>query len=149
MQQSPLNLDHYHFLSVSVNHDENYKGSKSDLYPDISKAELNATISVTNPLDEDKKEFGLRLQLSLKPKKEGGYPYIINISIEGFFTVLKDLKQEGFDRENFVAINGSAVLFGVLREMIMMLTSRFPAGPVMLPTVNFLDLKNNITQKEG
>ena len=45
------------------------------------------------------------------------------------------------DPEDLVLVNGAALLWSAIREQISQLTMRMSAGPVMLPTVHFLDLK--------
>jgi hypothetical protein len=43
--------------------------------------------------------------------------------------------------EDLAAVNGAALLWSAIREQVLALTSRMPAGPAMLPTVHFHDLK--------
>ena len=44
---------------------------------------------------------------------------------------------------DLVTVNGAALLWSAIREQLLTLTSRMPAGPVMLPTVHFHDLKQD------
>lgn len=47
---------------------------------------------------------------------------------------------------DLVTVNGAALLWSALREQLLTLTARMPAGPVMLPTVHFHDLKQAAQQ---
>ena len=43
-------------------------------------------------------------------------------------------------------VNGAGLLWSAIREQVLNLTSRMRAGPVMLPTVHFHDLKSTAQQ---
>lgn len=50
--------------------------------------------------------------------------------------------------EDLAAVNGTSLLWSAVREQVLSLTSRMPAGPVMLPTMNFYDLKKGLDVDE-
>ncbi|MDH5572756.1 MAG: hypothetical protein OEY89_13400 [Gammaproteobacteria bacterium] len=143
MNQSPISLNDYHLLDISIKHEEGYVSVGSDTYPDITDTVFTSTTSIGIPDGEDDpKDFLLGLNLKIEPKKADAYPYSVDISVQGYVTVLSDLPGENFDRQEFALINGSSLLYGALRDTLLMLTSRCVHGAIMLPTVNFLDLKN-------
>ena len=53
------------------------------------------------------------------------------------------------DIENIVVVNGTSMLWSAIREQVCTLTARMPAGQLMLPTVNFLDLKRKRDDNSG
>ena len=69
-------------------------------------------------------------------------PYKVDVAAEGVFLVPKGAEQSG-DAEDLAAVNGASMLWSAVREQVSMLTSRMRAGPVVLPTVQFHDLKRH------
>ena len=69
-------------------------------------------------------------------------PYKVDVAAEGVFLVPKGAEQLG-DAEDLAAVNGASMLWSAVREQVSMLTSRMRAGPVVLPTVQFHDLKKH------
>lgn len=67
-------------------------------------------------------------------------PYRIDVEAQGIIVV-----QNGAEKlappEDLAAVNGASLLWGSLREQVLSVTSRMPAGAVILPTVHFRDLK--------
>jgi hypothetical protein len=72
-------------------------------------------------------------------------PYRVDIAVEGMILVPKGAERLG-PPQDLAAVNGAAMLWSVVREQVLTLTSRMRAGPVMLPTVHFHDLKSNGAQ---
>lgn len=67
-------------------------------------------------------------------------PYRIDIEAAGIILLPKGAEKLGSPHD-LVTVNGAALLWSAIREQLLTLTSRMPAGPVMLPTVHFHDLK--------
>lgn len=142
MKQSPLILNNYQLLEITVIPEDGYVSNGLDDYPDIANTEFTSNIAIGAAEDEeDPRDYLLSLKLRIKPREKNIFPYFIEVAIQGHITVVHDLPIEDFDRENFAVVNGSALLYGALRDTILALTGRFIHGEVMLPTVNFLDLK--------
>ena len=83
------------------------------------------------------------VQLGIKKEadeKEGTPPYTFYVEAVGLFSVLPDYPEEKV--ESLVRVNGAAVLYGAIRELIANLTARGPYPQVDLPTVTFLDELN-------
>ena len=69
--------------------------------------------------------------------------YSGTIEMEGAFEIHPDFDSEKV--EELVKMNGGALLYGAVREMIMMITSRCKNGPLDLPSVDarmFLTMKS-------
>ena len=67
-------------------------------------------------------------------------PYLIDLEAAGAILLPKGAESLG-PANDLVLVNGAALLWSALRDQLLTLTSRMPAGPVMLPTVHFHDLK--------
>lgn len=67
-------------------------------------------------------------------------PYKIDVAAEGLILIPKGAEQVG-DPEDLAAVNGASMLWGAIREQVTTITSRMRAGPVVMPSMNFHDLK--------
>jgi preprotein translocase subunit SecB len=67
-------------------------------------------------------------------------PYRIDIEAAGIVVLSRGAEKLG-SAHDLITVNGAALLWSAIREQLLTLTSRMPAGPVMLPTVHFHDLK--------
>lgn len=67
-------------------------------------------------------------------------PYVIDVEARGVVMIPKGAEQLA-PPEDLAAVNGTSLLWSAVREQVLSVTSRMPAGPVMLPTMNFHDLK--------
>ena len=67
-------------------------------------------------------------------------PYLLDLEAAGVVTVPPGAEKLA-PPEDLAAVNGAALLWSAIREQVLALTSRMPAGPAMLPTVHFHDLK--------
>lgn len=74
-------------------------------------------------------------------------PYRIDVAVEGMVLVPRGAEKLA-PPEDLVLVNGAVMLWSVVREQVLALTSRMRAGPVMLPTVHFHDLKGGGSQAE-
>lgn len=80
-------------------------------------------------------EHLIRLDLSAAPPPEQA-GYRISLSIVGVFRTETD--GQDYSREalrDIAALNGSAILYGIVRAEIASLTSNFPPGRMLLPAV--------------
>jgi len=73
-------------------------------------------------------------------------PYTIDIATEGVVLVPNGAEKLG-PPEDLAIVNGTSLLWSAIREQVLSLTARMRAGPVMLPTVHFHDLKQKPAQE--
>lgn len=73
-------------------------------------------------------------------------PYRIDIEAAGVILLPRGAEALG-PAVDLVTVNGAALLWSAIREQLLNLSSRMPAGPVMLPTVYFHDLKKAVPQQ--
>lgn len=67
-------------------------------------------------------------------------PYRIDVEVNGVILVSKGAEQLAPPKD-LANVNGAALLWSSVREQVLSVTARMPAGPVMLPTVHFQDLR--------
>ncbi|MCP3722375.1 protein-export chaperone SecB [Paraburkholderia sp. CNPSo 3272] len=143
MQRSPLDLRHYHFnrfeLQVRGDRRGPQTSSNSGQYPSFDEVDYSANVQVSAPPDQTSPfQFALKLALVCQPKSpETQFPYTFNVEAEGFFQVQAEDEDKG---RKLLLANGTAVLYGAIREQLLTFSSRFSQGPMLLPTVNFLNL---------
>lgn len=70
-------------------------------------------------------------------------PYTIDIATEGVVLVPNGAESLG-SPEDLAVVNGTSLLWSAVREQVLSLTARMRAGPVMLPTVHFHDLRKQV-----
>lgn len=144
MKLSPLQLEHYRFLGIDINPDYAYSRQNNSLtYPDFSDAIFKTTLEYGLIDNEEKKRHAIKLFLSASPENKGTFPYSISATIEGFFYLLDD----DLFKTDMILVNGSSILFGILRDNILNITSKFNHGPVLLPTVSFIDLRDDFNKE--
>lgn len=80
--------------------------------------------------------------------KSPAYSFIVELV--GLFELdEKMLKEDKKHAEELFRVNAPSLLFGSVRELLLHLTSRSVAGPYVLPTVAFLDLKDKPIREEA
>lgn len=67
-------------------------------------------------------------------------PYKIDVAVEGLVLIPKGA-EELADPQDLAAVNGASMLWGAVREQVTTITSRMRAGPVVMPSMNFHDLR--------
>ena len=67
-------------------------------------------------------------------------PYKVDVAVEGVVLIPMVVDQLA-DAEDLAAVNGASMLWSAVREQVLTITSRMRAGPVVLPSVHFHDLK--------
>ncbi|MDL1965777.1 MAG: protein-export chaperone SecB [Candidatus Desulfofervidus auxilii] len=135
----PLQLKNYFFTDISIKVNPHFNPNIDN--PD---GELGLNVSVT-PHEQEKNLFQVDLEIRLEPKEDKNiFPYQIKLVTVGIFEVSpKWPKEEVMD---LLKITGASILYSAAREFLLIITSRLPWKPVMLPTVSFTHLKNKSSQ---
>lgn len=139
----------YRRLSVEADFDHLPKSEDGPLDPHsvLEGVEMRTDVSFS-PLDEaDPRGTPYFVTLRLRtnnPKAEDPQPkfspYLIDIEA-GATIVLSESAQKRSDAQQLVHVNGPSLIWGAIRELLALMTSRMPAGTALLPSVNFHDLK--------
>ncbi len=96
---------------------------------------------------ENDRSFALEFSCVTGPadtKTDAGY--IVDAKIVGFFDFPADASEEAMQR--MIRVNGTTILYGVLRGHVSSVTGAFPAGKHVLPTVNMLEMVKEIEEGE-
>jgi len=143
MQPSQLQLSEFVYLGIKITTREPAENEDVSLPFDFDGVQINEGVELTI-LDENKddpRQFSLKFRIALENEKGKLAPYDLDIEVAGVFSIISNMPVE--NREDFVKVNGCAVLYGAIRDQVLTLTSRSARGSLMLPTVNFLDYLRN------
>jgi preprotein translocase subunit SecB len=80
------------------------------------------------------------LTVSQQPAPERNFPYEFLVTIIGYCHCLVEGITDK-EKEELVRVNGSSMLYGVVREIIRENTARGPWQPILLPTISFFQPK--------
>lgn len=158
MNIAPIQMVSLAYRRLSVEADFEHMPKNADAPPDphsmLEGVELRTDVGFS-PLDEaDPRGTSYFVTLRLRthnPKPEDPQPkfspYLIDIEA-GATIVLSEAAQNRPDAQQLVYVNGPSLIWGAIRELLALMTSRMPAGTAMLPSVNFHDLKNALAPKQ-
>ena len=140
MRASPVKLKHYHFTQLSITPVEGFSPDldTDEPYPSFSNAQFGAAVRLAES-DDGGNLFILSVRLTGEPKKEKAFPY--RFSIEAEAVLACSSADDTSTKRDLVAVNGASLLYSAMRETLLNLSFRFPHGPMLLPSVNFLHLK--------
>ncbi len=127
MQQSLLRVDQIIFRQIEIRATEN---------PNLqANYEINCEVEVFQ-----NKEDMARWRVDLIVRISGnGVPYSGCVSAVGHYTVRSEQAEEA--TLNLVNVNGPALLYSSIRELVVTLTGRGPHPSFLLPSVTFIDRK--------
>ncbi len=104
--------------------------------------------------DEGKGLWEMSLTLVMKepeptdqePSLPAPFAYHGRISVVGLFQVHPGFLETALDkRDNLLRVNGSSILYGIIREMVSLLTLRSKPGHYLLPSINFSAVLKDIS----
>jgi preprotein translocase subunit SecB len=153
MKVSPVQLLQLYFEKVSIDTSpEHVPETLSNPLTEPFSFEdvtLNTEVGIAELGAEDgARHYRVSVQLSvLNARDESNLkqrfcPYVINIRSVGLVRVAPGAEKLASPRD-LAAVNGAALVWSALREQVASVTSRMPVGAVLLPTVNFLDLRSD------
>lgn len=135
MKISPLQLKSYHFNKITI------------------EAQDRVEIDHTNTIEvnvecgyavDNERDCRIIFTVNLTNKNGGNPPYLGTMEVIGFFQIHDDWPKEKIDL--LLSVSGQSLLFGVVREMFMNITSRSKHGMGILPTLNFQPTKESAEQ---
>lgn len=97
--------------------------------------------------DDNERLFKLQLMLKIEPVEDISRGYVIDCKITGIFVFPEETDRA--KRPLILRMNGTAILFGVLRGQIASLTGMFEGGVLSLPTINMKDAVNKIEEEKS
>lgn len=136
MKASSLQLERSAFLKVLVEAQELYAQKNDEQeFSSFSEAGLESSVEI-GVAEEGSDQTVVKLDVRLLGKDGHVPPYKLHVILLGVFRC--DFCGEPGQRQRLIEVNGPAVLYGSVRELVLQLTSRGPLGPLTLPTVTFL-----------
>jgi len=146
MRPSQLQLLDLVYLNIKITTRQSIEGENAVLPFDFDGVQITegADFSILDDNKDDPRQFALKFRIALENKIGKAAPYDVDIEVAGIFSIISDMPTA--DREDFVRVNGCAVLYGAIRDQVLTLTSRSARGALMLPTVNFLDYRRNVKE---
>jgi preprotein translocase subunit SecB len=141
MRPSPVRLEHYHLTTLSLTPVEEYAPSFDEgIYPRFADAEFSIGVRLGEPGEDAAKQFLVHLDLAAKPKAGAAFPYQFALGADAIVS-FHGADSDPAKVRDLVLVNGASLLYGALREVLLTLTSRFPNGPLMLPSADFRNLR--------
>ena len=95
----------------------------------------NLQVSVKSGLTEDKKYGKVTLEAKFFDKEKNKK---VSARISGYYTI--NVEE---DSENYIAINGTAILYPYLRSAISMISTLDSQDAVLIPTITVLSIREN------
>ena len=143
MNRSPLQLKHYHYVTLALHAREDIDATtlacSDGPYPDIDGIHCEPEVTLlSNDGADEGGPYLLRLAMQRQPDDDQ-FPYSFEVIIEGVFAI-SDTDQVA-DCKKTVVINGASVLYSAAREQLLTLSGRHMYGPMLLPALNFQHLE--------
>lgn len=137
-------LDRYIIEEVSVRLNDAYDASISEHIGDIASNIRNARSS------KHAQKARLTMEIDVHPtegKEKSFYPYYVKIKGTAFFTFSEEYPTDQYERA--LSLNGSSILYGLLRAQIVQLTALSTHGQFLLPTINFVELQQSKSESRA
>lgn len=144
MLPAALLLEMYFVEEYSFSNTEAILAVKESL-PDPTPQDIEVGFELWDHPEQDRR-IACRLFVANADHIKGRVAYDFNITLMGLFRVAEDYPAESLRK--MVRYNAPALLYSAAREFIAMTTGRGGAGPLILPTVSFIEMKNAETSKE-
>ena len=113
---------------------------KHDLIPEELESESEFKIDFQAGTTEDLKNGKVILTAKISDVKNHRR---IEAKLSGYFDI--NIKE---DIEEYLVVNGTAILFPYLRSVVSMITSLASSDAIVIPTVNVLELINRQKEQE-
>ena len=150
MQASSLQLDNSAITRLKIEANKSFpKDRAKDRFLHFADAGLESTVELGSDAD-DPRRFFVKLDMRMLGTEEHPTPYAVDVEIVGIFVCTGSNPNND---EKLAEINGAAVLYGSIREVVLQITSRGPYPPLIMPTVNIIppeiDLNSDGIKVEG
>lgn len=126
---SPIQLKHIEFTEISIR--ENKEGHIDNPYHFAPHVKVGTA-------EGNKHECRIQVKLEIGSEGKKPFAYQIQIQVTGYFSIHPEFPEGQI--EPTIAINGTSLLYGSIREMLLTTTPRFSKGTLMLPTLDFRNI---------
>ncbi|MEM5536548.1 hypothetical protein WNY58_09110 [Neptuniibacter pectenicola] len=142
MAFSPLQMKQLLFTKIEVEAYEYPDGAEVPWAPtfDFEGVTINTEVMTATQegQEEDPRNFLVMVKVAIPNSTESDKPapYTVDIHAQAWFELAPEFEKE--KRESIVAVNGSSMIVGAIRETLTQLTARSLFGPLTLPSLRFL-----------
>lgn len=142
MTFSPLQMKQLLFTKIEVETYEYPDGAEIPWGPtfDFDGVTINTEVMTATQegQEEDPRSFLVMVKVAIpnSPDCEKPAPYTVDINAQAWFELAPEFDKQ--KRESIVAVNGSSMIVGAIREMLTQITSRSLFGPLTLPSLRFI-----------
>lgn len=139
-----LQLDNYFIPEFHIKANPNYdrKAKKRGAKLDFRR------IIRSNKKDTNK--YLVEIHLGIQPIKgdDSKYcPYFLEVDVHGYFHFEKQPETEQ-EKDKLLAMNGPAILYGLIRGQVAQMTAMGPYGRYILPTINLNKIEKEKERKK-
>ena len=142
MQLSPLQLKELLFRRVSIEPTDEALQDRSGAADQFDfsgvRLDVETAVGIAAGQEDDPKDFLVDLRIKLDAD-DHPRPPPYKLDVQAFAVIQASPKLARERREALVTVNGLAMIYGAIRELVASVTGRFPHGILTLPTVNFID----------
>ncbi len=136
---SSLNFENYACEKIEFHLNEDFVSGR--------EVELDLSFERTIEIDIEDSEAIIRLGCKVfENYKEKNYPFFMNVLMSGFFYFESTLDEK--DAKQLLEVNGTAILFPYLRALISNITSSAGVHPLVIPTINIVNMIRNENCKQ-
>ena len=139
IQLSPLQLVQMVFTKTRVETFEDADGLGEIWAPQFDFEGVNLLVENTvGQQESNTTDFLVALRVAVLNEADAvkKAPYAFDIAVQGVFKLAEDFACD--DRRDLVRVNGSAMLYGAIRDILQQITARSMLGTLLLPTLHFL-----------
>lgn len=139
-----LQLNSYKIFGVSVAPSPDFKPKQLEYTGEVSTGIRTGTHR------QDSNKHKVTLDVRIEPKKgkeDACFPYIVAIRGDAYFTT-KDIS-DGAMIEKALHLQGTSILYGLLRAQVAQITAQGIYGTYLMPTLNFVSMYENMVRKRG
>ncbi len=109
----------------------------------VEKPDIDIEFKVNSTISEDKNLLIIEIFTHLKDKKES---FELDFAMIGRFGVISD--KENMSLDQFIKVNGPALMVPYIRETISNITMRSGLKPVIIPPINIVSMVQNQEKAE-
>ncbi len=132
---SPLQLDRYFLKSLHFELKAGFDQGRVSV-EDMNPPNLAIGVVSAEQNSENPTQWRFEVSLELPDTPESRFPYTVETTLVGFFTVSEHYPVEHAER--LARINGPALLYSSAREIVASVTGRSPYPKLLIPAVTFI-----------
>jgi preprotein translocase subunit SecB len=133
---SPLQLERYFLKELRYGLNPGFELGPNMPRKDITVPSVSIGVMYSERNPENPRQWMFEVLVDLQEPEEGKFPYKVQATLVGFFTVSDRYPEERVER--LAKTNGPALLYSSAREIIASVTGCSPYPQLILPAVTFL-----------